>query len=80
MIFELLDLSDKKHFDVLQDLATVDMEDLRHTGSSIMGFTILNAKNYREAKSSGELSQVRNGPKRLFNEVLLKPKFQMWLI
>ena len=56
------------------------MEDLRQTGSAIMGFTILNAKNYREAKSSGELSQVRNGPKRLFNEVLLKPKFQMWLI
>ena len=45
------------------------MEDLRHTGSSIMGFTILNAKNYREAKASGELTQVRTLP---LNEVALK--------
>ena len=45
------------------------MEDLRHTGSSIMGFTILNAKNYREAKASGELTQVRTS---FFNEVPLK--------
>ena len=45
------------------------MEDLRHTGSSIMGFTILNAKNYREAKASGELTQVRTLP---LNEVPLK--------
>ena len=34
------------------------MEDLKHTGSSIMGFTILDIKNYELAKSSGELNQV----------------------
>ena len=37
---------------------TVDMEDLRHTGSSIIGFTILDVKNYELAKTSGEMSQV----------------------
>ena len=41
-----------------KDLTTVDMEDLKHTGSSIMGFTILDIKNYELAKSSGELNQV----------------------
>ena len=34
------------------------MEDLRHTGSSIIGFTILDVKNYELAKTSGEMSQV----------------------
>ena len=34
------------------------MEDLRHTGSSIIGFTLLDAKNYESAKAKGELSQV----------------------
>ena len=34
------------------------MEDLRHTGSSIMGFTILDAKNYESAKAKGDMSQV----------------------
>ena len=41
-----------------KDLTTVDMEDLKHTGSSIMGFTILDIKNYELAKSSGEMNQV----------------------
>ena len=43
---------------LLKDLMTVDMEDLRHTGSSIIGFTILDVKNYELAKTSGEMSQV----------------------
>jgi hypothetical protein len=34
------------------------MEDLRHTGSSIIGFTLLDAKNYESAKVKGEMSQV----------------------
>jgi hypothetical protein len=34
------------------------MENLRHTGSSIMGFTIIDAKNYELAKASGEMSPV----------------------
>ena len=43
---------------LLKDLMTVDMEDLRHTGSSIIGFTILDVRNYELAKTSGEMSQV----------------------
>lgn len=43
------------------DLTTVSMENLRHTGSAIMGFSILNQSMVQLAKSTGEMSAELGG-------------------
>ncbi len=56
VLFSFLTFSQKnKKF---QDLSTLNMESVRHTGATVLGLSVVDRQLIEEKKASGEISKV----------------------